>query len=197
MNGALNERRMRRRRGRRGLKRERGLATPLPIHWPIILTNGLCSHRALCFHSLPRWAKIELRPKLLSSVVSRRDPSFSRYFFGGQRRNWFWFVILSNESVERICRIWGKESRVCRLCIEERERKVRARSLVTFRRVERNLLNIVRRKIVFLVEEEGVSRLNIIGRLTLDLIEIPFSSKKGCFDHRENKNSSIFGSMLL
>lgn len=127
MNGALNERRMRRRRGRRGLKRERGLATPLPIHWPIILTNGLCSHRALCFHSLPRWAKIELRPKLLSSVVSRRDPSFSRYFFGGQRRNRFWFVILSNESVERICRIWGKESRllrrVCRLCIEERERE--------------------------------------------------------------------------
>lgn len=40
----------------------------------------------------------------------------------------------------------------------ERERKVRARSLVTFRRVERNLLNIVRRKIVFLVEEKGVSR---------------------------------------
>lgn len=40
----------------------------------------------------------------------------------------------------------------------ERERKVRARSLVTFWRVERNLLNIVRRKIVFLVEEEGVSR---------------------------------------
>lgn len=79
----------------------------------------------------------------------------------------------------------------------ERERKVRTRSLVTFRRVERNLLNIVRRKIVFLVEEEDVSRLNIIGRLTLDLIEIPFSSKKGCFDHRENKNSSIFGSMLL
>lgn len=40
----------------------------------------------------------------------------------------------------------------------ERERKVRTRSLVTFRRVERNLLNIVRRKIVFLVEEEGMSR---------------------------------------
>lgn len=134
-----------------GLKRERGLATPLPIHWPIILTNGLCSHRALCFHSLPRWAKIELRPE---TSIERRFKEGSLLFRdisleGQRKRNWFW----PRFWVERIRRIWGKEiRRVCRLCIEEREREmvVEASSLVSFRNgIERNLLNIVRRKIVF------------------------------------------------
>lgn len=197
MNGALNERRMRRRRGRRGLKRERGLATPLPIHWPIILTNGLCSHRALCFHSLPR-SKDRTSPETSIERRFKERSFFFAIFLWGAKKE----LILIRDSLERICwkdlsNLRKGEPSVSIVYRRERERKVRTRSLVTFRRVERNLLNIVRRKIVFLVEEEGVSRLNIIGRLTLDLIEIPFSSKKGCFDHRENKNSSIFGSMLL
>lgn len=150
MNGALNEWGGGR---RRGLKRERGLATPpLPsIHWPIILTNGLCSHRALCFHSLPRWAKIELpssaRNFYRASFQGEISPPLffflSRYFFGEK---------IGSDSLERIYRVRRKD--FCEYkCVVRRVKKDRV--LVLFLVTLWHLSSIVRRKIVDSVVEKG------------------------------------------
>lgn len=137
-----------------GLKRERGLATPLPIHWPIILTNGLCSHRALCFHSLPRWAKIELRPE---TSIERRFKEGSLLFRdisleGLKKEELILTTILSWKDPSNLRKRDPTSMSIVYRREREREREmvVEASSLVSFRNgIERNLLNIVRRKIVF------------------------------------------------